>query len=79
MLIANGLPLANYIAYYAGFLVCGVICASKGKFWFAALGVVVPLFWIVGAVRPARPGSIWARIRGTYFDHNQQAPEDNWH
>ncbi|GIG66236.1 hypothetical protein [Phytomonospora endophytica] len=35
----------------------------KGKIWSGLLGLLVPLFLYVGAVRLARPGSPWARWR----------------
>lgn len=40
-----------------------IICALKGKFWFAAIGVFIPIFAIVGAIRLAKPHSSWARNR----------------
>jgi hypothetical protein len=52
--------LAGYIVTYAILLGCAVVCAMKGKFGFAALGVFLPIFWIVGAVRPAKRNSFWA-------------------
>ncbi len=39
------------------------ITLFKGKIWTALLGLFVPLAFIVGAVRLARPGSPWARWR----------------
>jgi hypothetical protein len=35
----------------------------KGKVWTGLLGILVPLFALVGALRLARPGSPWARWR----------------
>ncbi|WP_217914025.1 hypothetical protein [Miltoncostaea marina] len=51
------------VAYHALSVVCAVICLAKGK-W--ETGVVGFLLWpvaLVGALRPARPGSRWARRR----------------
>jgi lysyl-tRNA synthetase class 2 len=53
--------LAGYIVTYAILLGCGALCAMKGKLWFVALGVLLPILWIVGAVRPAKPNSSWAK------------------
>lgn len=39
----------------------GVVCAMKGKWVFFALGWFTGIFWIVGALRLAKPGSWWAR------------------
>jgi lysyl-tRNA synthetase class 2 len=40
-----------------------VITLLKGKVWTALLGIMIPLFVVVGAIRLARPGSVWARWR----------------
>ncbi|GLX98119.1 hypothetical protein GT755_20590 [Herbidospora sp. NEAU-GS84] len=42
-------------------LVFAVVTLLKGKIWSGLLGVFVPVFGYVGAVRLARPGSPWAR------------------
>lgn len=49
------------VAYHALSVVCAVVCLLKGK-WIT--GVVGFLLWpvaLVGAVRLARPGSLWER------------------
>lgn len=38
-----------------------VVCGMKGKWGFVVLGFLVPVFWIVGAVKLAKPTSWWAR------------------
>ena len=39
-----------------------VISALKGKYWLALLGVVgLTFFALIGALRPAKPSSCWAR------------------
>lgn len=44
------------------FLGLGITSALKGKYVLAALGIVVPFWlWPVGAVRLAKPRSVWAR------------------
>ena len=40
-----------------------IVCLLKGKTWFGIIGVYIGLFALVGAIRLARPGSIWARSR----------------
>ncbi|MEZ0074025.1 hypothetical protein ABH927_003379 [Planotetraspora sp. GP83] len=42
-------------------LVFAVVTLLKGKIWSGILGLFVPPFIYVGAVRLARPGSPWAR------------------
>ena len=37
-----------------------LVCLLKGKRGFALLGLVVPFFWLIGAIRLAKPGSYWA-------------------
>ncbi|WP_217922231.1 hypothetical protein [Miltoncostaea oceani] len=52
------------VAYHALSVVTAVVCLAKGK-WVT--GVVGFLLWpvgLVGAIRPARPGSRWDRRRG---------------
>jgi lysyl-tRNA synthetase class 2 len=38
------------------------MAALKGKIYFAIFGVFLPLLAIIGAIRLAEPGSIWARL-----------------
>jgi hypothetical protein len=38
-----------------------VVCGLKGKWGFVVLGFALPILWIVGAVKMAKPNSIWAR------------------
>lgn len=52
--------LAGYIVASAIGISSLVLCAMKGKFGFVALGVLLPIFWLIGAVRPAKPNSLWA-------------------
>ena len=52
--------LAGYIVASAIGFGCLALCAMKGKMGFVALGVFLPIFWLVGAVRPAKPNSFWA-------------------
>lgn len=42
----------------AGFV---IVAALKGKMFVAAFGVFVPMLALIGAVRIAEPGSVWAR------------------
>ena len=40
-----------------------VITLLKGKVWTALLGIMIPFFVFVGAIRLARPRSVWSRWR----------------
>jgi hypothetical protein len=57
-----GGPAALIVTLTAGFLLAG-ITLLKGKPWTALLGLFVPAVLVIGAVRLARPGSVWARWR----------------
>ncbi len=49
------------IATIAGNFLFSLIALGKGKVRTALFGVIVPVVALVGAVRLARPGSLWAR------------------
>jgi hypothetical protein len=53
----RGTVIANVAANF----VLSLIALGKGKTRVAVLGVAVPLVALVGAVRLARPGSLWSR------------------
>ena len=38
-----------------------VVCFAKGKLMTGAVGLFVPIVSVVGALRPAKPGSPWER------------------
>jgi hypothetical protein len=40
-----------------------IVCIMKGKVFMGIVGVFVPLVGLIGAVRPAKPRSPWARRR----------------
>jgi hypothetical protein len=61
-------------------LICAQVCWLKGKFWYA-LGFLLPpagVFSVVGAVRLAKPGAIWARFYGRekMDEANRRFPDD---
>jgi bacteriorhodopsin len=39
----------------------GAVTALKGKWGFFFLGLFIGPLWIIGAIRPAKPDSYWAR------------------
>ena len=62
------MPLASSVGHLVvglvligGLLGLATICAMKGKWVFFALGWFSGIFWIVGALRIAKPSSYWAR------------------
>jgi hypothetical protein len=42
-------------------VVTGVVTGLKGKYGFLAVGLLIGLFWILGAIRLAKPDSWWAK------------------
>jgi hypothetical protein len=44
-----------------GLLALATICAMNGKWVFFAFGWFSGIFWIIGAIRIAKPRSRWAR------------------
>ncbi|HEY1777791.1 MAG TPA: hypothetical protein VGG41_16665 [Solirubrobacteraceae bacterium] len=45
-------------------LACAVVTATKGRWGWLALGLLTAgLLWILGAIKPALPGSLWERLR----------------
>ncbi|GIH70606.1 hypothetical protein [Sphaerimonospora thailandensis] len=56
--VAGAWPAAAFLVVN---LVFAVVTLLKGKIWSGLLGLFVPPFVYVGAVRLARPGSPWAR------------------
>ena len=70
--------------------VLSVICVLKGKYRTALFGVFVPGVALIGAIRLARPSSIWARWRygdkrmeraahrAADFDHRWAPLETDW-
>ncbi|MFD9482367.1 MULTISPECIES: hypothetical protein [Streptomyces] len=57
---ASGWTYVVVVAVNAGF---ALVALAKGKVFTGLLGILVPFFALVGAVRLARPGSPWARAR----------------
>ncbi|GGS21528.1 hypothetical protein AB0E75_19940 [Streptomyces griseoviridis] len=52
---------ATVLATVAGNFVFALLALVKGKARMALFGAIVPVVALVGAVRLARPGSLWAR------------------
>ncbi|MFB7620631.1 hypothetical protein [Kitasatospora sp. NPDC056181] len=60
---SDGAPVSDW-SYVTAVLLNGalaLVTITKGKTFTGLLGILVPLFALVGAVRLARPGSPWAR------------------
>jgi hypothetical protein len=55
------IPPSIYLLSLVVNLTLAVITLLKGKIWTGLIGLFVPLFVYVGALRVARPGSPWAR------------------
>jgi hypothetical protein len=55
--------IVAYLATLAFDLVMAGVCIIKGKLATGLLGVVVPFLALIGAIRLAKPSSVWARRR----------------
>ncbi|MFI5610682.1 hypothetical protein [Amycolatopsis sp. NPDC051903] len=53
----------SYLLGVGVHLLTALVCLLKGKLATGVLGVVVPVIALVGAVRLAKPDSLWARRR----------------
>ena len=58
---ANSVGSWTIIGFHTLSLILAVVCFLKGKWIFAALGILMMPFAIIGAIRLARPTSHWAR------------------
>lgn len=69
-------PLAIwlYLVTLAFNLAVAGICIMKGKLTSGLIGIVIPLLATIGAIRLAKPSSVWARRRysGTKLSRAQQ-------
>ena len=77
----DGVELSVRISASALFIADGilaVICALKGKYRCALFGLFLPPVGVVGALRMARPHSIWARrrYRGKRLEHATRRAAD---
>ena len=52
---------ALLIAALVFIVLAGVVTALKGKWGVFFLGILFNVLWIIGAIRPARADSYWAR------------------
>lgn len=52
---------AQFLSAVGFNVLCSLVALTKGKFWMAVIGVLLPFVALVGAVRLARPDSPWAR------------------
>ncbi|HYB86875.1 MAG TPA: hypothetical protein VEC76_08505 [Streptosporangiaceae bacterium] len=59
------LAIALYLATVALNLALAVICIIKGKLATGLIGIVIPVLALVGAIRLAKPSSVWAQRRYT--------------
>lgn len=62
----GGLPEYGRLSSVAAIVVGGalvVLALLKGRIWLGVLGLLFPLFALIGAVRLAKPDSPWARWR----------------
>jgi hypothetical protein len=59
--VSSYIAAALFVAALVLLLLAGVVTALKGKWGFFFLGFIGQVFWIIGAIRPAKPNSYWTR------------------
>jgi hypothetical protein len=55
------MSVVEYLALIVFWFAPPVVCALKGKWGFAAVGLAFHMFALVGMCRLAKPRSVWAR------------------
>jgi hypothetical protein len=55
--------IAGTAAVVGGVVVLAIACFAKGRVLFGVVGIFVPVVAVAGAVRLARPTSLWAKWR----------------
>ena len=70
--LAFGLTIAAVIAID---LALAAVTLLKGKLWTGLVGLFVPLLLIIGAIRLARPASVWSRRRYQARDGRPGRPD----
>ena len=73
MLVADSLTIVSVLFLLIALAVSigtAVICLLKAKYWTFVAGLFIGLFWVVGAIRLAKPSSWWAR---RYYDGAKMA------
>jgi len=61
--LSDRAAVMSYLLGLAFHLAMAVICFLKSKLATGLIGIVVPIVALVGALRLAKPGSVWARRR----------------
>lgn len=90
LILLGGVPAVDDLAglrelgdlYVTGLIIVIVVNFSlaavtlaKGKTWTGLIGLFIPILLLVGAIRLARPASIWARHRYADRPHKQERTE----
>ena len=85
--LAARVSATAFVALHAALV---LVCVAKGKYRLAVVALPLPMVAIAGAVRMARPGSLWARRfytparvdaatrRATRFDGRWRPVMDRW-
>jgi signal peptidase I len=61
--------IAAWIAWLLLLLACAAITAAKGKWVTLVLGLILFPAWMVGAIRLAKPNSLWAK---RFYDESKR-------
>jgi ATP/ADP translocase len=55
--MSTGLIVVLAVVYVAVFLTLGVTAIRKGHWLWFVVGIVVPVFWLIGALLPPKEGA----------------------
>lgn len=55
--MSSGLFLVFAVVYVALFLTLGITALRKGHWLWFVVGLVVPVFWLIGALLPPKEGA----------------------
>ena len=55
--MGTGLIVVLAVVYVAVFLTLGVTAIRKGHWLWFVVGIVVPVFWLIGALLPPKEGA----------------------
>ena len=51
--MGTGLLVVLAVVYVAAFVTLGITCLRKGQWIWFVIGIVVPVFWLIGALMPS--------------------------
>jgi hypothetical protein len=56
--MGTGLLIVLAVLYVAALVTLGITCLRKGQWIWFTIGLVVPVFWLIGALMPSRRAEV---------------------